>query len=48
MKLLPGKFTFGDMYVFVRVCIREKEREGNYSGVLGEVGHRFIRLSSVL
>ena len=48
MKLLSGEFTFCDMCVFVWVCMREKEREGNYSGILGEVGHRFIRLSRVL
>ena len=26
MKLLPGKFTFGDMCVFVQVCMRKRER----------------------
>ena len=41
MKLLPGEFTFGDMCVFVWVCMREKEREGNYSSTLGETGHKF-------
>ena len=30
MKLLSGEFTFCDMCVFVWVCMREKEREGNY------------------
>ena len=27
MKLLPGKFTFGDMCVFLWVCVKEKERK---------------------
>ena len=45
MKLLPGKFTFGDMYVFVRVCMTEKEREGNYSSTLRRQDIRLMRLS---
>ena len=28
MKLLPGEFTFGDMCIFLWVCMREKERGG--------------------
>ena len=26
MKLLPGKYTFGGMCVFVLVCMREREK----------------------
>ena len=48
MKLLPGEFPFGDMCIFLWVCMREKEREGNYSSILGEASHMFIRLSRVL
>ena len=25
MKLLPGKYTFGDMRVFVLLCMRERQ-----------------------
>ena len=44
MILLTGEFIFGDMCIFLWVCMREKEREANYSSILGEAGHRFIRL----
>ena len=45
MKLLPGKLIFGDMCVFMQVCMREKEKEGNYSSTLGRQAIHFIRLS---
>ena len=40
MKLLPGKFTFGNMCVFVQVCMREKER-GEILKYFEKAGHTF-------
>ena len=48
MKLLPWEFTFRDMCIFLWVRMREKEREGDNSNILGEAGHRFIRLRGPL
>jgi len=42
-----GIHLWGYVYFSVSVYEREKER-GNYSSILGEAGHRLIRLSRVL
>ena len=48
MKLVSGEFTFWHICIFLLVCMTEKEREGNYSSIWGEAGHRFIRLARVV
>ena len=43
-----GIHFWGHVHISVSVYERERERDGNYSRILGEAGHRFIRLSRVL
>ena len=42
-----GNHFWGYVYIYLSVYEREK-REHNYSSILGEAGHRFIRFSMVV